>query len=240
MAIVGPSDLPYILKIDSDPIKKYVLSKLGFPSVEVEVTEDQWETILKTSGNFIAHYFSKEQMFGVFYTQPLESTYDLPNGAYWIQEVSWDPVTTMIDQIFGAESFLFCFADGMQVLREDGELVALSEWQPEFKAKTPYGPRKLVLERHEEPQELVEIVYEGGSIRCTPNHPIKIKDTSDMLNDWALASECLPGTVVVGADDVAAVTNLNWKIDKSSTTTIHAVGADCFYGCYSGKPILVH
>jgi len=107
MAIMGPSDLPYILKVDSDPIKKYVLSKLGYPSVEVEITEDQWETVLKTTGNFIAHYFSKEQKFGVFWTQPLESTYDLPNDAYWVQEVAWDSVSTNISDIFGAESYLF-------------------------------------------------------------------------------------------------------------------------------------
>lgn len=121
MAILGPSDLPYILKVDSDPIKKYVLSKLGFPSVEVEITEDQWETILKTTGNFIAHYFSKEQMFGVFWTTPLESVYKLPHNAYWIQEVAWDPVTTMIDQIFGAESFLFNLGNisGIQMILTD-------------------------------------------------------------------------------------------------------------------------
>jgi len=107
MAIMGPSELPYILQVDSEPMKKYVLSKLGWPTVEVEVGEDQWETVLRVTGNFIAHYFSKEQMFGLFYTSPLENTYDLPAGAYWIQEVAWDPVTTMIDQIFGAESFLF-------------------------------------------------------------------------------------------------------------------------------------
>jgi hypothetical protein len=107
MAILGPSDLPLILKVDSDPLKKYALSKLGWPVVEVEVTEDQWETVLKTTGNFIAHYFSKEQKLAVFYSQPLQPTYDLPADAYWVQEVNWDPVTTSIDQIFSAESFLF-------------------------------------------------------------------------------------------------------------------------------------
>jgi len=107
VAIVGPSQLPYILKVDSDPIKKYVLAKLGHPTVEVELTEDQWETILRTTGDFIAHYFSNEQRFAVFWTQPLQSVYDLPSDAYWIEEAAWDPVVTRIDQIFGAESFLF-------------------------------------------------------------------------------------------------------------------------------------
>lgn len=121
MAILGPSDLPYILKVDSDPIKKYVLSKLGFPSVEIEISEDQWETILKTTGAFIAHYLSKEQMFGTFWTTPLESTYDLPDNAYWVQEVAWDPVTTMISDIFGAESYLFNIGNisGIQQIMTD-------------------------------------------------------------------------------------------------------------------------
>jgi hypothetical protein len=31
----------------------------------------------------------------------------MPADAYWIQEVAWDPVTTRLDDVFGAESFLF-------------------------------------------------------------------------------------------------------------------------------------
>ncbi len=125
MAIVSPQDAPYVLKIQSDPIKKYALSKLGYPVVEVEVTEDQWETVLKTTGNFIAHYFSKEQMMGVFWTQPLESEYDLPGDAYWVQEVAWDPATTKIDEIFGAESFLFNIGNitGIQNILTDYHLL---------------------------------------------------------------------------------------------------------------------
>jgi hypothetical protein len=125
MAILGPSELPYILKVDSDPLKKYALSKLGYPVVEVEVEESQWESVLRTTGNFIAQYFSKEQKFAVFYTTALESTYDLPTDAYWIQEVSWDPVTTMIDKIFGAEAFLFNIGNitGIQQILTDYHLL---------------------------------------------------------------------------------------------------------------------
>lgn len=107
MAIIGPSDLPAILKVDSDPLKKYVISMLGNPVVEIELMEDQFETVLRTTGDFIAHYFAKEQKLAYFYTTPLECEYELPKDAYWVQEVNWDPVSTNIGDIFGAESFLF-------------------------------------------------------------------------------------------------------------------------------------
>lgn len=237
MAILGPSELPYILKVDSDPMKKYVLSKLGYPSVEVEVTEDQWETVLRTTGNFIAHYFSKEQKLGVFYTTPLVASYDLPEDAYWVQEVNWDPVTTMIDQIFSAESFLFCFADDMQVLREDNILIKIKDWKDDFRAKTPFGPRKLILERHDHPQELVEVTYNGGSIRCTPNHPIKTGSIGDMIDGWVEARSATGVAITTdGGVDIVSVR----PVESGHTTTIYAVGAHCFYGCHNGKPILVH
>lgn len=107
MAIVAPADLPVVLKVDTNPMKKYVLSMLGHGNVEVEVTEDQWETIFRTSGDWIAGYFPHEQRLAVFHTSPLQSTYPMPADAYWVEEVAWDPVTTRIDDIFGAESFLF-------------------------------------------------------------------------------------------------------------------------------------
>jgi len=107
MAILAPADLPSVLKVRSDPMKKYVLSKLGHPNTEIEITEDQWEVMFRVAGDFIAGYFPREQKLATFYTVPLQSTYPLPKDAYWIQEVNWDPVTTRIDDVFGAESFLF-------------------------------------------------------------------------------------------------------------------------------------
>ena len=107
MAVIGPAELPVVLQVDSNPMKSYVLSMLGNPVVEVEVMENQFETVLRNTGDFIAHYFPKQQRLAYFYTIPLQSTYDLPKDAYWIQEVQWDPVTTNIGDIFGAESFLF-------------------------------------------------------------------------------------------------------------------------------------
>lgn len=107
MAIISPADMPSILKVRSEPMKKYVMSKLGGSVVDVELTEDQFETIYRVAGDFIAQYFPKEQRLSVFWTQPMKSTYILPTDAYWIQSVNWDPTTTRLDDIFGAESYLF-------------------------------------------------------------------------------------------------------------------------------------
>jgi len=241
MAITGPSELPLVLKVDSDPIKKYVISKLGHPVTEVELSEDQWETILRTSGDFIAHYFSKEQMFGVFWTQPLVSDYDLPDNAYWVQEVAWDPVTTRIDKIFGAESFLFCFAPGFMILRDDNRLIDVRDWEPEYKCVTPYGNKKLIVERHLADQEIMIVNYDGGSLHCTPNHPIKINDVKS-LDNWKTAEELEPDDKLVTVDDNAAVISVS-NGQVTETYSVFVPAAHCFYGCHGdgdNTPILVH
>ena len=56
MAIIGPNDLPVVLKVRSDPMKKYALAQLGFGGVDVEITEDQFETAIRLTGDFIAGY----------------------------------------------------------------------------------------------------------------------------------------------------------------------------------------
>lgn len=126
MAIIAPADLPSILKVRSEPMKKYVLSKLGYPVIDVEIQEDQWETIFRVSGDFISGYFPREQKLSVFWTTPLRTTYPLPSDAYWVQSVSWDPVTARIDDVFGAESFLFNIGNisGIQNILTDYHLLA--------------------------------------------------------------------------------------------------------------------
>ena len=126
MAIVGPADLPSVLKVKSDPCKKYIFSKLGYPQVNVEIHEDQLETLLRTAGDFIAGYFPREQRLAVFYTTPLKNTYPMPADAYWIQSCNWDPLTTRIDDVFGAESFLFNIGNisGIQNILVDYHLLA--------------------------------------------------------------------------------------------------------------------
>jgi hypothetical protein len=107
MAIIGPEQLPVVLQVPSDPIKFEALSTLGHPVVLVELIEPQMEQILRTTGDFIAQYFPREEKYAFFMTEPLRTTYPLPEDAYWVRDVKWDPVTTRIDDIFGAESFLF-------------------------------------------------------------------------------------------------------------------------------------
>ena len=107
MAILSPDQLPVILKINSNPLKFHALSQLGHPVVLVELMEQQMEQVLRTTGNFIAHYFPLEERYAFFMTQPLQSEYPIPEDAYWIRSVAWDPSTTRLDDIFGAESFLF-------------------------------------------------------------------------------------------------------------------------------------
>ena len=125
MAIIGPEQLPVILKVDSNPLKFHALSQLGHPVVNVEIIESQMEQVLRSTGNFISHYFPLEERFAFFMTQPLQSEYPIPADAYWIRSVSWDPSTTRIDDIFGAESFLFNIGNisGIQNLLTDYHLL---------------------------------------------------------------------------------------------------------------------
>lgn len=107
MAILGPNQLPVILKADSNPLKFHCLSQLGHPTVLVELHETQMEQILRSTGDFIAKYFPLEEKYAYFMTQPLVTEYPLPEDAYWIENVSWSPAVSRIDDIFSAESFLF-------------------------------------------------------------------------------------------------------------------------------------
>lgn len=125
MAILGPEQLPVILKVDSNPLKFHALSQLGHPVVHVELIETQMEQVLRSTGDFIAKYFPLEEKFAFFMTQPLQSEYPIPDDAYWIRKVDWDPSTTRIDDIFGAESFLFNIGNisGIQNILTDYHLL---------------------------------------------------------------------------------------------------------------------
>jgi hypothetical protein len=125
MAILGPSDGPTVLKIDSNPIKAEVLSHFGHPTIQVELEETHLEMLLRTAGDFMAGYFPFEERIAVFYTQPLVTEYPLPCDAYWIKQVKWDPSVTRIGDIFGAESFLFNIGNitGIQNLLLDYHLL---------------------------------------------------------------------------------------------------------------------
>jgi hypothetical protein len=150
MAIIAPNDLPSIIKINSGPMKKYVLSKLGYPNVTVEISEDQFEIIWKVVGDFISGYFPREQKLAVFYTQPLQATYPLPNDAYWIQSCHWNAVSSFLNDIFGAESFLFNIGNisGIQNILTDYHLL---------QSYRKFSQKVLATEGH------WEVLNEGGS-----------------------------------------------------------------------------
>ncbi len=110
--ISGPGGVgPSILKVNSDPMKKYILHKLGYPNINVELTDEQLEDIIRVSGDFIATYFPREQKIATFYTIPLQPTYPLPDDAYWVEEVSWDPYAAKVDDLFGADYYLLNYGN---------------------------------------------------------------------------------------------------------------------------------
>jgi len=111
-SIVGPSGIgPSVLKVNTEPLKRYVLHKLGYPNINVELTEAQLEDIIRVAGDFIAMYFPREQKIATFYTVPLQPTYPMPDDAWWIEEVSWDPYTAKVDDIFGADYYLLNYGN---------------------------------------------------------------------------------------------------------------------------------
>jgi len=125
MAIISPHQLPLVLKVDSNPLKFHVLSQLGHPVVLVELAETQMEQVLRSTGDFIARYFPLEERYAFFNTIPLQAEYPVPEDAYWIRTIAWDPATTRIDEIFGAESFLFNIGNisGIQNILTDYHLL---------------------------------------------------------------------------------------------------------------------
>jgi len=125
MAILGPAQLPVVLKVDSNPLKFHAISQLGHPVINVELMEPQMEQVLRSTGDWIAQYFPLEERYAFFMTQPLQAEYPLPTEAYWIRKVSWDPAISRIDNIFGAESFLFNIGNisGIQNLLTDYHLL---------------------------------------------------------------------------------------------------------------------
>jgi hypothetical protein len=125
MAIRGPNQLPVVFKADSEALKLHVLSQLGSPNVLVEIGEVQFEQALRSAADFIVRYFPLEEKYAFFNTQPLVAEYSMPEDAYWIRECAWDPSTTRIDDIFGAESFLFNIGNisGIQNILTDYHLL---------------------------------------------------------------------------------------------------------------------
>jgi hypothetical protein len=212
-----------------------VLSKLGFPNVDVEITEDQWEVIWRIAGDFIASYFPREQKLATFYTSPLKPTYPLPKDAYWVQSVNWDPVTTRIGDIFGAESFLFCLAPNFKILDKDGQLQFLGDWKNDWKARTPYGSKALQIVKHNNSRQLpkVRLIYENGVVEATNNHVLMIGN-----GRWREFGEIIVGDKLNGLSGLLCVNEIEYF---HSTDAIGVrSGSGVYYGCLEGEPILIH
>jgi hypothetical protein len=237
MAIIGPELLPAVLKLQSDPLKFEVISQLGHPVVLVEIDEAQLEQAIRTTGDFIAQFFPLEEKVAYFQTQPLVSSYDIPADAYWIRDVKWDPATTRIGDIFGAESFLFCFPKATKILDKDGALQDVREWKGPWKAKTPYGSRQLNIfkRKSDHLQPARQIIHDAGNIVTTINHPIECLNRKT----WLTNQEFVVGDTLRGANQVRRVVDFkNGGIAESYS--IDVPRAQCFYAAYEGEPILVH
>lgn len=235
MAIIGPADLPVVLKLHSNPMKSYVLAQLGHPAVAVEISEDQFEIALRTTCDFISGYFPREQKLAVFYTEPLKPTYSMPDDAYWIQEVQWDPVSTRIDDVFGAESFLFSMPGGSQLLTTKGskscEEVAADK---KLKLITPFGPRRPLMRWNARKQPIQVIQMKNDYLACTPNHPINID------NKFRMAIVGFPGLHLLDSDDKQPEIIGRNRVYTEGTWSV-VTSSGCFYASAIGKQFyLVH
>jgi len=210
MAIISKSQLPAILKIKSDPMKFEVLSALGHPTVLVELSEAQLEQAIRVTGDFVAQYFPREQKYAYFYTSPLVNTYSLPADAYWVQDVKWDPETTRIGDIFGAESFLFSFGGGSILLTSEGKMTCEECYEKRDKIKliTPFGLRKPLMRWNKRKQSVILLKTQNDFLICTPNHPLSCDGKIKMAN------ECQVGEKLINSND-----KLEKIIDKSESET---------------------
>lgn len=236
MAILGPSEGPAVLKLDSNPIKAEVMSHFGHPTIRVELEDTHFEMILRTAGDFMAGYFPFEEKRAYFYTKPLVDEYPLPADAYWIKDVKWDPSLTRVGDIFGAESYLFCFAPNLLILSDNG-LININDWKDEYRAITPYGKATIKITKNDINQPLLKIEYNTGYIICTENHPIKINNDKN-INDWKNASDLNIGDKIIVNNELV---NVKLISDSNKDITYTVISSfECFYGCHNGDPVLVH
>ena len=172
MAIIGPKDLPVVLHVDSNPLKMHVLSQLGHPTVLVEISESAIEQVLRSTGDFISTYYALEEKYAFMMTTPLQGEYPVPEDAYWIRSVAWDPSVTRLDEIFSAESFLFSFCGGSILLTEGGPLSCEECYEKRSRLVTPFGHRRSIMRWNAKHQPMTLLKTEKDFLACTPNHPV--------------------------------------------------------------------
>lgn len=231
MAIIGPEQLPVVLKVDSNQLKLHALSQLGHPNVLVELGETQMEQILRSTGDWIIQYAPLEELYAFFMTKPLQAEYPLPEDAYWIREVAWDPATTRIDDIFGAESFLFSHSDSSILLTEKGPHSCKEVAEEGYKLITPFGKRKCKIRWNQKRQPALIISTENDKIICTPNHPLMCD------GDYIVASECRVGMSLSSySDKDISITDIEptelegtWSIQTSVGCYYISINGEEFY-----------
>lgn len=218
-------------------MKKYVLSKLGYPQVAVELSEDQLESIYRVAGDFIAGYFPREQKLALFWTSPLKSTYPLPKDAYWVQQVSWDPVTSRIDDVFGAESFLFCVTPDLKIMAADGSLQPVADWKPHWRAKSPFGRTRIQTKDNSDkvkrPLAKIRINYTSGYVEAYSNHVIQANGL------WREFCEVEESDTLNSARGDCKVTSIE-RSEGNIPISLKAIDSGCYYACVDGEPIVMH
>jgi hypothetical protein len=129
MAIIGSGDLTNrVTKLGrraNDQLKHHILSMLGYPVVNVEITEPQIEQVIRVTHDFISMYFPLEERYSFFTTDPLVAEYPIPSDAYWVSEVIWHPGTSNIANIFSIDYIMFNAANitGYQSLVSDFDMI---------------------------------------------------------------------------------------------------------------------
>jgi hypothetical protein len=129
MAIIGVGELDTrftkLGRKANDQLKMHILSMLGHPVVNVEITEPQIEQVIRSTHDFICMYFPLEERYSFFYTTPLEPSYPLPADAASVSQVAWHPGTSSIANIFSIDYIMFNAANitGYQSLVSDFDMI---------------------------------------------------------------------------------------------------------------------
>jgi hypothetical protein len=116
-----------------------------------------------------------------------------------------------------------------------GSLQPVADWRTDWKAKTPFGPAKMTIKKHQNEKLLpkVKITYENGSIEATTNHVIKSN------NSWHEFGEVMVGDTLNGWKSNTTVCEISIS-QKTDAIGIRANRMGCYYGCIEGEPVLLH
>ena len=241
MAILSRSGYPVFTRLgieETKRLKLYAMTYLGHPNVLVEITDQQFELIIRQSIGFWARYFPKQERYAYFYSRPGVTEYALPNDAAWIRNVVWDPGISRIDDIFSAEAYLFSLPGGSILLTTHGPM-KIENYYKKYKKDhtrlvTPFGIRKPLIRWNKKKQPVTLLKTEKDALISTPNHPVFCN------GKYIMAMECEIGDVLLN--------NLNEQsiiIDKQNMYTEGTwsikTNVGCFYASAQGNEFyLIH